>query len=106
MKNIFKCFCLALLLIIPFSINVNAIDKTVYVNLNKLEYSLDGSTYKSIAEYKKLEDFLKDYNANNLSEIYITDFLFDGVSTVKIYDLDDYIEEDSNDIKVKSLDIK
>ncbi len=89
---------------IPF--NINAATKKIYVKLDSLEYSTTNKNYKSITEYKTLEEFLKDYNSNKLPDIYITDFIFDGVSTVKIYDLDDYIEEDSNDIDISEVDIK
>ena len=89
---------------IPF--NINAATKKIYVKLDGLEYSTTNKNYKSITEYKTLEEFLKDYNSNKLPDIYITDFIFDGVSTVKIYDLDDYIEEDSNDIDISEVDIK
>lgn len=89
---------------IPF--NINASTKKIYVKLDSLEYSTTNKNYKSITEYKTLEEFLKDYNSNKLPDIYITDFIFDGVSTVKIYDLDDYIEEGSNDIEIDDVDIK
>ena len=106
MNRIKKYFSILLIGILMFSINVKAETKTTYVNLDTLEYSLNNKDYKSITEYKELEDFLKDYNSNNLPDIYITDFLFDGVSTVKTPDLDDFIENDSNDTKIKTLDIK
>ncbi|MDO4730159.1 MAG: hypothetical protein Q4A96_03105, partial [Candidatus Saccharibacteria bacterium] len=71
-----------------------------------MEYSTNKSEYKAIPEYENLADFLVDYKANNLSGVYVTDFMFDGVSAVKAPDLDDFIEEDSNDTKIKTLDIK
>ena len=45
-------------------------------------------------------------NNDNLDDVYITNFLFDGVSSVKSPDLDDFIENNSNDTKIKNLDIK
>ena len=104
MKKIFSVLLIALF---TLTLRVNATTYNgVYVNLDKLEYSYDNKNFKSITEYKSFEDFLKDYNSDNLESIYITNFLFDGVSGVKLYDLDDYIEEDSNDIKIKSLEIQ
>ena len=106
MKKINKYFSLLLVFLLTLSINVKAASKKIYVNLESLEYSEDNKNYKSIKEYKELEEFLEDYNSNNLPDIYITDFLFDGVSSVKTPDLDDFIESDSNDTKIKTLEIK
>ncbi len=106
MSRIIKYFSILLLLVVSLSINVSASSKSIYVNLNNLKYSTDKSNYKSITVYDTLEEFLKDYNSNSLPSIYITNFLFDGVSSVKTPDLDDFIESDSNDTKIKTLDIK
>ena len=95
---------LSLLLICTF--NVKASSKTTYVDLTNLKYSTNDSDYSSIKTYKSLEDFIKDYNDSNLPSIYITNFLFDGVSSVVSPDLDDFIESDSNDTKIKTLSIK
>lgn len=88
------------------TINAKAESKNTYVNLESLEFSTNNKDYKSITEYKTLEEFLSDYNSNKLPSIYITDFLYDGVGTVKTPDLDDFIEKDSNDTKIKTLEIK
>ena len=102
-----RIISLVLIILCVLTIRVNATTYNgIYVNLDNLEYSNDNKDYKSITEYKTLEEFLKDYNSNSLESIYITNFLFDGVSSVKLYDLDDYIEKDSNDIDVKELNIK
>ena len=106
MKVIIKYFNILLVFLFAFSLNVKAETKSIYVNLESLEYSTNKKDAKSITEYKTLEEFLNVYNSNNLPSIYITDFLFDGVSSVKTPDLDDFIENDSNDTKVKTLDIK
>ena len=89
-----------------FSFNVKAETIKTYVNLSTLEVSEDGKSYSSIKEYKTLDEFLEDYNSDNLPKIYITDFLFDGVGAVKTPDLDDFIEANSNDTKIKTLEIK
>ena len=106
MKNIIKYLSVLLVSFLIFSFSVKAESKSVYVNLDNLEYSTDQKSYKSITEYKTLEEFLVDCNSNSLPDIYITDFLYDGVSTVKTPDLDDFIENDSNDTKIKTLEIK
>ena len=95
-----------LLTVFLFPVNTFAEDSNLYVNLSNLEYSTNKSEYKAIPEYENLADFLVDYKANNLSGVYVTDFLFDGVSAAKTPDLDDFIEEDSNDTEIKTLDIK
>ena len=106
MKKIIKYFSIILTLVFLFSNNVNAENKNIYVDLENLEFSTNKKDYKSITEYKTLDEFLNDYNENSLPSIYITDFLYDGVSTVKTPDLDDFIENDSNETKIKTLEIK
>ena len=106
MKAFIKYFCILIVLLFVFSLNVKAESKNIYVDLESLEYSTNNIDYDSIKEYKTLEEFLNDYNSDELQNIYITDFLFDGVGAVKIPDLDDFIENDSNDTKIKTLEIK
>ena len=84
-------------MLFALTLNVKAKSNTIEVNLDDLS---------SIKEYKTLDEYLKDLNNNKLDDIYITDFLYDGVSTVKSPDLDDFIEGDSNDTKIKVLEIK
>ena len=106
MKSFIKYFSLLLMGFCLLTISVKADTNNIYVNLNNLDYSTNKSDYNSIKEYKTLEEFLVDYNANNLPDIYITDFLYDGVSTVKTPDLDDFIDSGSNDTSIKILEIK
>ena len=106
MKKIIKYFSFLLILLSALTLKVNAASKSIYVNLNTLEYSSDKSNYISIFTYNSQEEFLKDYRSGSLPDIYITNFLFDGVSSVKTPDLDDFIENDSNDTKIKTLEIK
>ena len=87
-------------------INVSAASTTTYVNLENLKYSNNQTINHDITEYNTLTDFLVDYHANNLPDIYLTNFLFDGVSAVKTPDLDDFIENSSNDTKIEDLKIK
>lgn len=88
-----------------FCLNVRASTSTLYVNLENFKYSVDGKKYSDIKSYDNLSDFLDDYNAGNLPELYVTNFLFDGVSTVKSPDLDDFIDDGTNDTKIKTLEI-
>ena len=106
MKEYIKYFSVLVVFMFIFSLSVSAEDKKIYVDLDNLEYATNKKDYTSITEYKTLEEFLSVYKTNKLSSIYITDFLFDGVSTVKTPDLDDFIENGANDTKVKVLDIK
>lgn len=71
------------------------------VDVTKLTYK--GSTIKKYSS-DDFDTFLEDYNNSKLPEVYITEFLFDGVSKYKTYDLDDFIES-GNDVKVKALEI-
>lgn len=105
MKRIIKYFVLAIAFILFSSLNVNAATKTMNIDLEKMEYSV-GSSNSKVVEYSTLDEFLNYYNSNSLPDVYITKFLFDGVSEVKTPDLDDFIENDSNDTKIKKLDIR
>jgi hypothetical protein len=108
MRRFVKSYIVLIVLVLLsiFAINAKAVSKTIYVNLESLEYSTDKQTYQGVTEYKTLAEFLEAYNSNNLPSIYITDFLYDGVSAVKTPDLDDFIDVDSNDTKIKTLEIK
>ena len=68
------------------------------VNLNKLE------NYKTYAQ-SDFQSFLNDYNNNQLEDIYITKFLFDGVSMYKPLDLDEFINSADNNLEVEPLEI-
>ena len=105
MGRIFRYISVFILLFISL-VSVKANSNSIYVNLNDMTYSNEDNNYTNIVEYKTLDEFLKDYNNNSLPSIYITDFLFDGVSTVKSPDLDDFIDSGSNDTKIKTLSIK
>lgn len=106
MKSVYKCLFVLLVVVVLFPFNVEAANSTTYVNIETNEISFDGKTYESITKYDTLEEFLEKYNSNKLPEIYLTSFLFDGVSSVKSLDLDDFIESDSNNVKVKTLNIE
>lgn len=78
--------------------------KTLSVNLSNLTYN--DSEEKQLKVYSKedFDSFYNDYQNNNLDEVYVTEFLFDGVGMYKTYDLDDFIEE-GNSTEVKPLEI-
>ena len=78
----------------------------ISINLTELTYTQKGSS-NNLKTYS-VNDFItfkNDYDNNNLDDVYVTEFLFDGVSMVKPYDLDDYIEN-GNDYEVDVLEIK
>ena len=95
MKRLLTAIFAILIGAFGFGLRANAIDLT-QIDLNNL----------NLKEYATLEDFLADYNSGNLPKIYLTNFLFDGVSAVKTPDLDDFIDEKSNDVEIKTLEIK
>lgn len=78
---------------------------SVSVNLTSLTYA-SGNDECSLIVYTQddFDSFLSDYRLNNLPDIYVTEFLFDGVGMYKTYDLDDFIDE-RNDIEVKAPSI-
>ena len=75
----------------------------INVNINELTYKYNNNEEKiKVYNQEEFNNFLNDYNNNKLPDIYITNFLFDGVGMYKTYDLDDFIEE-GNDVSVKVL---
>lgn len=75
------------------------------INLNDLTYQEnDNKNNLKIYTQDEFNQFLNDYNNNNLPNVYITEFLFDGVSMYKTYDLDDFIEK-GNNLEVTALKI-
>ena len=62
MRKIIKYSSILLVFILVFTIRVRAESKSLYVNLENLEYSNDQQSYESITEYKTLEDFLKEFD--------------------------------------------
>lgn len=111
MKNKYKIISitslvLALAIIVMLVIklmNSKTNDIITKVNLTNLTYEEENNN-ESIKSYNDLLSFMNDYSNNKLPNIYITKFLFDGVSDYKPYDLDDFIES-GNDLEVESLDI-
>lgn len=103
MKKIYKKLLVFLISLI-LTVNVNA--KQIFIDIEKDTISNNNKNYENIKTYESLDKFLKDYKSNKLPEIYITNFLFDGISAVKSPDLDDYIENNTNDINMKTLKIK
>ncbi|MBQ8892656.1 MAG: carbohydrate-binding domain-containing protein [Bacilli bacterium] len=96
--------------LIVFGINYNNIfqsKKTVTINLSSLVLN-NNNKEENINSYTidQFSNFLNDYQNNTLNNnIYITEFLFDGISTYKPYDLDDFIEQ-GNEYETPALNIK
>lgn len=95
MNKVFAVFCTAALVICSLGLKVSAGNTTI-INLGNI----------NLKEYASLEEFRADYDADELPDVYLTDFLFDGVSAVKTPDLDDFIEASSNDTEIETLEIK
>lgn len=79
----------------------NEITYSETININDLTYK--GNKIKVYTQ-KDYNDFINDYNNEKLDDVYVTEFLFDGVGMYKTYDLDDFIEE-GNSAEVKALSI-
>ncbi len=71
-----------------------------FINV-KADYKINFDNLNNIFEYENYNDFIKDYKANKVPKVYITNFLFDGVSKVKNMDLD----KPSDEIIIKVLNI-
>jgi len=106
MKRTIKYLGLIVAGLFFWNTNVSAVSATTYVNLENLTSSTDAQNYTNLPSYDSLDSFLSDYNSNSLADIYLTNFLFDGVGAVKTPDLDDFIENSSNDTKIKTLEIQ
>ncbi len=102
------------LYMIIFIILVTLVATIIIINGNPIGVKVDltnaeitkGRRTDDIKRYTQndFDEFLKDYNNSNLDDVYITEFLFDGVSMYKPYDLDDFID-DGNEHKTKALKI-
>lgn len=79
-------FFLVFLFCISF-FRVEAVSYDYKINLDKLNIDYYYET--------DFERFKNDFNNGKLNDIYVTDFLFDGVNAVKNYDSDDF-EKDKN----------
>lgn len=102
---------LIILLILIISLGVFIIvkkmdssSKTLSVNLSNLTYNDSEEKQLKVYSKEEFDNFYNDYQNNNLDEVYVTKFLFDGVGMYKTYDLDDFIEE-GNSTEVKPLEI-
>ena len=109
MKNkriIIRIIC-ALIIILTCTIVIIFIKKdkrqSLKIDLTNLTY-VDKRENINITRYTQEDfaDFFSEYENGNLPDVYITEFLFDGVSMYKPYDLDDFIEK-GNDIDVEIL---
>ena len=83
---------------------IDSSSKKLSVNLSNLTYNIDEERELKVYAEEDFDTFYDDYQNNNLDEVYVTQFLFDGVGMYKTYDLDDFIEE-GNSTEVKPLDI-
>ena len=77
--------------------------KSVSVNLSDLTYK-ESNGYTDLKAYtiSDFGSFLNDYRSGSLPQVYVTEFVFDGVDMYRTYDLDDFID-DGNDMSVDVL---
>ena len=96
-----KAILIEILLIITLMVFIvlfnNKNMSTIKVDVEKLTFN-----NKTIKTYTQgdYEEFLNDYNNNELPKIYITKFIYDGAGMYKAYDLDDYVEDKNHEEKV------
>ena len=85
-----------LLLLIIFNILLLQLNSLANTTI-EYDYSIDLSNLSTYTTYTTVEELENAKINGNLPEgIYITTFLYDGVSSVKAYDLDDFIESGNN----------
>ena len=115
-KKLKKAVSLILILMLLFIISQNSLvvfasdEIDCEVDLTNLKYTIISGTENEITTYAQddYEQFVIDFASNNLPEIYITEFLYDGAGMVKTPDLDDFTDTEGsgNDTKIKTLSIK
>ena len=71
------------------------------VNVSNLTYS---NKKMKVYTQSDFDTFLSNYKSKTLPEVYVTEFLFDGVSMYKPLDYDDFVKE-GNDLNVEPLKI-
>ena len=103
-KLVFLLLIGILILGIVLFIILNRKESNITVNLNSFTYTNKEENRLRVYTQDEFDTFYKDYQNNNLDEVYATEFLFDGVGMYKTYDLDDFID-DGNDTEVKALKI-
>lgn len=104
MKKIIN-YLIIILIIFIIEISVYASNNITYIKLDDFTISNDNKNFENLQTYESFDEFLIDYQNNDLNDVYLTKFLFDGVGEVKTPDLDDFIENGSNDTKIKKLEI-
>ena len=93
--SVILVLCLTIEAFVTLKLNKNKTlkVKSYDVNLSDLTYK-EKSKYTDLKVYTQddYEGFLSDYKSGNLPNIYVTEFVFDGVGMYKTYDLDDFID--------------
>ena len=88
MKKVLIGLCIVAIGLFGLGLKANALAKAIEIDLSNLD----------LTEYSSLEEFKKAYDSGMLPSVYVTNFLYDGVSAVKSPDLDD--------TEFKTLEIK
>lgn len=105
-RIIIGCACLVIVVAIVVAMFLLLSPKRVVkVDVSDLTYTV-GKKTDNLKIYTKddYEAFVADFESNNLPEVYVTNFLYDGAGMYKTYDLDDFIDE-GNETEVKELEI-
>lgn len=94
---------LGVLIFLTYKLICNYRNECIKINLTNLTYQKN-SKEKNIKKYTQddFSDFVDDFENNKLPNIYITEFLFDGVDMYKPYDLNDFIQN-GNNVNIDSL---
>lgn len=103
-KKILICVVVGVLVAVVAAVLLLLIFKRGDSNAKSTSFDLGDTSLKTYAQ-EDYDIFKSDYDSKSLPDIYVTEFLFDGVGMYRTYDLDDFIE-DGNDAKVKVLSTK
>ena len=87
------CFIIIVILSIITIIKTNKESESYIIDLTNLTYN---DSKIKVYTQDDFDTFYSNYQNKKLEDVYITEFIFDGVSMYRSYDLDDFVGEGNN----------
>lgn len=95
---------LLVLVIIITCYTLSIINKPGFGEIDLTNLTYNGRKIKTYA-MDEFDKFVIKFNKNKLPEVYITEFLFDGVGMYKPYDLDDFKKDSESEVKPLKIQV-